>query len=796
MRSPLVAALIAATLAVGLAGILVVVAVADAVFGRPLPYDRDEELVLAFSSDPEAKKNYLATSRPNYEDWRSSARALDLEAVSLSRTFSLTGVENPRPVNGEYVSPGYFRLLGLDVTAGRLFDDDDDRPGAPLVVLLSRRLSQQLFGSDDNAIGSHLRLADRVFEVVGVLESAYRGILWDPVDLWVPLDSAAEILGERFRSDRDMDWHLVVGRLRPGFTSDQADSELDALAARLEERYPDANHGKRAHVESLRSFYFRGELKRGLTYLGAASLLVLLLVTANVAILALGQSSDSAREVAVQRALGAPPSRLLATLAAPLVVPLGLGLLSAFTIAWLLTPRLVALSDIPPATLTTRWVDARLALVGLLMVLAIGLAVTILTYLTHGRRPLDVTLRSSGTMGAGPLRTLERLIVAETTIAVVLLVTTGLLLASLANLRSSDPGFGIEGIGVLRVDLQPSRYDDPSTQRRFVEALLDSPPPGFDEAAVSGPRIAPSANRSAELLPEGTSSDTERFDVYRQSITPGFLDTIGLTLVEGRAFGAGDHDRAQRVALVSATTAQRLGGETAVGRRFRLRPELPGDPVWTVVGVLQDVAARGLTVNPGAEPDVYLPFAQAPERSFFLLARSAGLRAPSLSRLRPLEESVRRLDSELPLSPPTTLADRYSVLTADQGFHTAIATCFSIVAWSLTLLGLFGVIDLSVRARRRELALRIAVGAPAHRLTREAIFRALRLASTGLVAGLALTLLARRALQSMLFGVAPYDPVVLISASALVLLSAVFAVTVPALRIRRVDATAELARGR
>ncbi|HVS62070.1 MAG TPA: ABC transporter permease [Thermoanaerobaculia bacterium] len=798
LRHPATNLFIAATVAVGLAGILVVVAVADALYGRPLLYRDDQQLFFVFSTIPDEGRTYRSTSPMNYADWREAARTADLEAVSSARPFSLTGIADPRPLSGEYVSSGYFPMLGVDLAAGRHFTAEDDRAGAQAVVLLSQPLARELFEDEGSAVGQHVRLADRPFEVVGVLQTGYRGVLWHPIDLWVPLAQAGEILGQRYRNDRAMGWHLVVGRLRPGFSLEQARAELEALAVRLESLYPDANQGKRTHVESLRQFYFGDDLRRGLSYLMGASSLVLLLIVANVVALAFAQSTDSAREVAVRRALGATPADLYTTLATPLVTPLAGGMLCALVLAFWITPRLISLSDIPPASLTMQWIDARIGAAALGLVAIVGLAVTALAYRTHTGTSAPAILRSGGGSSPGRVRTLQRLVVLETALAVALLMGAGLLMRSLSSLQSGELGLETHSVSTLQVDLQPSRYEDPAARIRFTRHLLEEAAEssaGFSEIAVSGPKIAPSANLSAELIPEAAESEHETLNVYRHSITPQLTTALGIDLIDGRGFETSDHESARKVALVSRTVAELLGGREVLGRRFRLRPQLPEDPLWTVVGVLEDVAARDLAIGRAGEPDVYLPYEQAPERSFFLVARSQSSGPATIAQSKALEDAVRRLDRDLALAPVETMEQRYALLTADQTFHATVATCFSALAWGLTILGLFGVLDLSVRARRREHAIRLALGASVTSLTVDVLFFAVRLAGAGLLAGVALTVAMHRALRGLLVGVTSYDPPTLLWVSALVLVTAVLAGAVPAWRVRRVDATAELTRG-
>jgi len=479
------------------------------------------------------------------------------------------------------------------------------------------------------------------------------------------------------------------------------------------------------------------------------------------------------------------------------VMPLALGLVCAIALAWWVTPRLISLSDIPPATLTLQWIDARLAAAALALVAIVGLVVTTLAYRSHGSASARTILRSGGQSSPGRFRTLRRLVVLETTLAVALLMGAGLLMRSLSSLRSSELGLDTRSVSTLQVDLQPSRYEDPSARVRFARRLLEEleSSAGFGEIAVSGPRIAPTANLSAELIPEGAASEHETLSVYRQSITPQLPATLGIDLVEGRAFEASDHESAPEVAMVSRTVADLLGAQGVVGQRFRLRPQLPGDPVWTIVGVLEDVAARDLTIGSGGEPDVYLPYEQAPERSFFLVARSRNSGPATTAQSKALEDGIRRLDRDLALAPVQTMEQRYALLTADETFHATVATCFSALAWGLTILGLFGVLDLSVRARRREHAIRLALGASVTSLTLDVLFFAVRLAGAGLLAGVALTVAMHRALRGLLVGVASYDPPTLVWVSALVLATAVLAGAVPAWRVRRVDATAELTRG-
>jgi putative ABC transport system permease protein len=798
-RRPGVPLLIALTVAIGLAGVLTVLAVADALYGRPLPYRDDQRLALVFSSVPEEGRAYQSTSPLNYADWRSAARTVELEAVSTPRALLFSDEERPRNLTGEYVSSGYFPLLGIDVARGRTFAPDDDRAGAAPVAIVSHRLWRDELAEDAGVVGRRIRLADRTFEIVGVLEPGYRGILWDPVDVWVPLAQAGEILGERYRTDRALGWHLVVARLRDGHSLAQARSELEDLAVRLERQHPDANRGKRTTVEPLREFYFGDQLRRGLAYLAGSALFVVLLVTVNVLSLALGQVAERAQEIATRRAFGAGRVQVAATLLAALAPPLAAGYALGLAGAWWLAPRLVGLSDIPPATLTLRWVDLRTAALGLGLVVLLAATVTAFAYRWSARVPLGTALASGGRSSAARLRSLRRFVLVETTMAVVLLVGAGLLLRSLARLGASDPGFAVAGLSALRLDLQPGRYDDPDERARFGSRLLEGAAtlPAVTRVAIGGPDLAPRANRVADLTPEDARDERDTLRVYRHAVSPGFADALGVPRIEGRDLAESDRAGAPPVALVSRTVAARLGGdrgESAVGRRFRLRPELPGDPWWTVVGVVGDVAARDLAPGEGGEPDVYLPYAQAPERALHLLVRSPPALAGSADLARALHRQVQGLDRDLALSSLETMEQRYAELTADQRFQATVAACFSALATALAGLGLFGVLDLSVRSRRRELGIRIAFGAHPDRLLRMVLADGLRVAALGLIVGLLLSLLLHRFLQSILFGVAAHDPLTLAVVAAIVLAVAATATALPALRARRVDATAELVR--
>ncbi|HVS14173.1 MAG TPA: ABC transporter permease [Thermoanaerobaculia bacterium] len=796
-RRPGVPLLIALTVAIGLAGVLTVLAVADALYGRPLPYRDDHRLALVFSAVPDEGRLHQSISPLNYADWRAAARTVDLEAVSTPRRFLLSEVEHPRNLTGEYVSSGYFSLLGIGIARGRGFDPDDDRPGAAPIVVVSHRLWREELGGDPAAVGGRLRLADRSFEIVGVLEPSYRGILWDPVDLWVPLAQGGEILGERYRTDRAFGWHLAVARVRDGFSLAQARGELDELAARLERQHPRENRGKRTTLEPLRDFYFGDELRRGLTYLVGAALFVALLVAVNVLCLALGQIAERAREIAARRAFGASRAYLAATLLGALAPPLAVGFALALAGAWWLAPRLIGMSDIPPATLAARWIDLRTASAGLALVVLLGAVVGAIAYRSLMSLPLGVALRASGRSSGARLRSLRRFVLVETTLAVVLLVGAGLLLRSLARLGASDPGFDAPGLSALPLDLQPGRYDDPAERARFGARLLEGAAvlPAVTHVALAGPDLPPRANRVADLTPEDARDDRDTFPVYRHAVSPGFVTALGVPLLEGRDLAATDRAGAPTVALVSRTVAQRLGGGARVlGRRFRLRPQLPGDPWWTVIGVLADVAGRDLAPGQAGEPDIFLPYDQAPEHAVHLLVRTSTAVAGTADLARDLHREVRRLDRDLALAPVETMTQRYAQLTADHRFHATVAACFSALATALAGLGLFGVLDLSVRARRQELGIRLAFGAHPGRLLRMVLEDGLRMAALGLGAGLALSLLLNRYLQSILFGVAAHDPLTLLLVAAIVLVTAVVAAVVPALRARGVDATAELVR--
>jgi predicted permease len=793
-RRPFPAVLLVLSLALGIAIAAATFGVVDAVLFRPLPFADERSLVFVFASVPDEGVPRKGMSALNYQDLAREARSFSaFAAVSQARPLTLGGRE-PRRVQAGIVSAGFFETLGVRPLSGRTFG-----PGTTAaddaVAMVSSRLWERELGAGAGSSGSAILVLDeQPFEVVGVVPPTYRGMLWDEVDVWLPLPTAARLLGPSFVDDRAFGWLTGVARLQPGATTDQAARELVDLTVQLERDHPGPNRGHRAVVEPLRRLYFGDDLERALLYLLLGAGGILLLCALNAGSLVTSEALARRRELATLLAMGASRRHVFALFALPLALEIALaaalGSLGArFAARWLMS-----LSDVPPASFTERFVDGRVLGVALGVSAGLTLALAMVPLLVVRRSRLGTEIREGARSSRRQLRLRAGLAVLEVALAIVLLVGSGLMLRSVEAVTGADPGFRLDHLLTLDVALQTARYADPDSRRRYAERVLDrlAGEPAVAAAAVAGPRTPPESTILSRLeLETRRGIAAESIAVYRSSVSPSYLATLGVPLLSGRDLSARDREGAPPVALVSRSVADALRGgadlSSVIGKRLRLAPRLDGDPeeaVWTIVGVAGDVRGRGTGHDATGELDVYLPFAQAPPRRLQVLARGDG---DEEAAARAIRDATVAEDAGLAREAVSPMRARYAEGAADQRFGSVLVGSLAWLALVLTAIGFYGLFHLTVRAREQELGVRLSLGAKPRALFGMILLQGFAFALAGLTLGLAGAFLLHRWIGSFLHGTSAADPLVL-AVAILVLMLVVLAGSIgPALRAMRID---------
>jgi putative ABC transport system permease protein len=783
-RSPgfTLGAVVPLSLAIALAA--AVFAVVHAVLLRDLPFDRGDELVVVGEHDPGAP---IATL--GYETWidlRERAASFAATAAVGSWSPTLTSPATMR-LAGMRVTSGFFSMIGVTPALGRDFEPADDTPQTRRVAMLSDGLWRRQFGADPDIIGRVFQLNETDYRVVGVLPADFEPIVsahfYAPAEIWTPLGYA--IGGpSSCRSCR----HLrAVARLAPGATPAAAAEEIRALHAGLAAQFPREYGSEAIGVESLGDRIAR-PTRQPLVLLLVAVLLVLAVAATNGASLMLARASDTEHEWRLRSALGASTMHLVrrrlieAGVLAMAALGGGLGL-AQLTIARVVSqipeslPRADRIGLNADVVLTAA--AATVALCGAMIVLP-GLRV-------RGSLPLPAA-RTRATDGRARVRLRETLIVADVAMALMLGIGAGLMFRSLDRLLAVDPGFDAANVHTLGLSLVGPRWAEDAAVRAFQDALLAQAQaiPGVKALALTGQvPLGGSYDRRGGFLEERQTNRAEDMvEFERYSITPGYLDVMGIPLRRGRPLADADRLDALRVMLINETAARTFWpGQDPVGRRATFDRE---GTLTTIVGVIGDVRHYGL--DEPAAPQMYLPQAQVTD-SYLVMVLRTDPRSDVLPRVR---EIVRGLSPDVPIYQVRPMAQLVSEAAASRRFTALLLGLFAMSAVAVTAVGLYGVVAYMVSRRTREFGIRLALGAPVSGIRRLVIARGLLLVGLGAVGGLIGSLGLTRLLQEQLFQTSPLDPVAIgLGIAGLAFVTAA-AHVVPVARATRVSPTVAL----
>lgn len=769
------------TLALGIGVTTAVFSIVYGVLLRPLPYPDSDRLVRVWLSNPRQGIDKDITSYPNFADWRAQSRSIQGMAAVASAARNLTGAGEPRELSGAAVSEGYFGILRVAPVLGRVFTPEEESLSGPNVVILSHELWATQFGSDPAIVGRALSLSGVPYEVVGVMP---RGL--GEQDFWIPLRPSADL-----RESRGALWLPVIGRLAPGVTLEQAQTEMSAIARRLEQSYPEANDGMGVLLEPLRASIV-GDVRQPLLLLLGAVALVLLIACANIANVLLVRGTARRTEMAVRAALGASRRQLAMQVGVEsLLLALAggaLGVLAAYAcLQWLMglaPPSLPRLDAIRLDGSVLGITAAVTVLCGMLFGLVPALE-------AGGRGPAEAIRQGGrGAVGGSAAERLRPvLVVSQFALAVMLLAGAGLMLRSFAKMQDVDPGFDASHVALVRLNLPASKYETPEQVNAFYDELLTSlrATPGVESADAISDFVLGRLPNSASIVVEGIElpQALERLPVAYDAVTPGFVRTSRMRMLSGRGLLPTDKQGSSRVALVSETMARTFfRGADPVGARFAFGVPDSEDGWITIVGVVAD-ARRSGPVEP-VRPYVLMPHAQYTTRRLDIVIRATG---EPLALLPQVRAAVHAIDAAQPIAGVRTLEQAFGETVAPRRFLMVLLSIFGGAACALAAIGIYGVMAYVVVRRTREIGVRIALGAPPGRVQRLVIAQAMAQAGIGLALGVAGALLLGGQIRAQLFGVAPGDPTTLVATVGLLALVALFASWLPARRAAAVDPT-------
>ena len=789
-RRPLFTLAVTATLMIGVGPTIAVFSVVEAVLLRPLPYPESHRILALGEVDDAGSLGN--TGFTTAWDWRE--RMASFSELSVIRTSSgtLTGAGDPEPLAGMRVSWNYFDLIRVQPALGRDFLPEEDRAGAARVVLLSHGLWERRFGSDRSIVGKAITLGGNDFTVVGVMPRGYEDVpsatYYAPAEYWLPIQYQVGA-GDACRTCR----HLrVLARLAPGVSLESARTELagvmDALIADHPADYPRA----RAAAEPLHDVVV-GPVRTPLRVLLGAVGFVLLIACANVASLMLSRASEQMHEVALRSALGASRSDLMAHAGVQCVLLATAGCTAGAALGAGGARLLVALA--PSGVLD----PDQLRLHG--PVVAFALGVTLLTTLVVGVAPVlygsrahpAAALKDEGRTSAGRGRHRARafLVVADVAVALLLLSGVGLTLRSLVGVLRVDPGF--DPSNVARVVVSPSgpQYGDDAAVLAFHRQVLDNVralPSVASAGLASQVPLGGDYDRIGLDIEGRVIPDAARHpEAERYLVAGDYLETMRSPFLEGRVLLESDDENAPYVVLVNETFARRwFPAGDAVGSR--IRPGRQDNPWRTIVGVVGDV--RHYALEQPAEPQIYVPQPQWPSGFMTLVVRTRGESTELLAGLR---EAVWSVDRDIPVSGMTTFDALIATATAQRRFVLGLLGVFAAAALLLTGVGIYGLLSNDVVQRKREIGIRVALGAGYGEVFRFVVVRGLSLSLVGVGAGLIAALGLTRFLEGLLYGVEPTDPLTLAAVACLMLGVALMASWPPARRAMRLDASTTLA---
>ena len=797
-KTPSVTSILVATLALGLGINTAVFSVVNAVMLRGLPYKEPDRLVSLWEEFAKQEPAEMSTSGrtlggdktahrvtvapANLMDYSERTRSFVGLAGFALAAMNLTGEGTPERIWGEYVTANFFSILGVEPILGRGFLLEEDQPGAVERVLISSEFWRRRLNRDPEVLGRRVRLDDHNFEIIGVLPEGFQSPnqfgMPERIEFFVPAAYPRSVLENHGEHEIE-----VIGRLKDGISRQTAQREMDVISSRLARQYPQTNQGVRAVISGLQDDIVRN-VRTALLVLLAATGLIVLIACVNVANLLMVRWIGRQHETSICLALGASRGRLARRfLVESLLIAVG-GCGAGLLLGGLLTKLMLSLAPASIPRLESAQIDWRVFSVAAVVAFATSLVFGIVpAWQACGSQPgesLKTTERGAGNRSQLRLRSL--LTVAEISLSAVLLVASGLLIKSFVTVLGVDLGFQPQRVLAMNINLPEVRYRTAVERLAFFEQLASrvEAMPGIQSAAFANRMPMRGGWGGGVVVDNGSNSES---DIDLQAVSRGYFDTLGIRLLRGRRLEAEDRSGHPYVAVVNEAFGHLFFPNlNPVGRRFRRSADAP----WIrIVGVVSDIRRGGKTAE--VRPQAYLPAAQTeiyPVRLADFAVRASG---DPRHLIKEIQQRVWAIDRELPVTNVRTMDEIITASLSQRRFQTLLLTVFACVALSLALIGIFGVLSYAVSQRSAELGIRMALGAQPRQILAMVLSQASVLIFTGIMVGMAGAYAVTRYVESLLFGVRPFDLSTYMLAA--VLLGAVgFAAALwPACRGARID---------
>jgi putative ABC transport system permease protein len=786
-KQPLFAAVVVATLALGIGANAAIFTVVDAVVLRPLPYRDADRLVVLWGNLHRPGLDEIPGSAGEFVDYRSRVNSFEQVAAYDTDGFNLTGGGEPERIEGAVVTPSLFPLLGASAALGRTFVPDEERPGRAAVIVISHSLWTRRFGADRSIAGRTVTVDRSPVQVVGVMPADFH--FPDPaIEMWKPIVLDADAVGD---DNRGSHGYTVLARLRTDVSLQQAEADVNALAATFKTEHP--NNYRNGFSVKLRRLQDEivGDSSRALFVLMGAVALVLLIACANVATLQLARSASRRKELALRTALGAKRSRLVRQLLTESLVFAAVGGVAGLLFARWAIDALVALAPTGVPRLSEVGLDHR--------VVAFTATISVVTGLLFGTVPavrasggdLNDVLKEGGRSGAPVLgRTGRLLVIAEVALSLVLLIAAGLLMRSFARIQDVPPGFDAHNLVTFRLSLPSSRYTTFRMGEAFFDELfgrLQSTPSVVRVAAINAlPFSGSGGSRSFNIEGRAVTRPEDQPEEQLRIATEGYFDAMRIPLLNGRDFSSRDTLGSPRVAVVNQAFARKhFPDGRAIGARLSFSQD---EPRWyEIVGLVGNVKHRGLDAVERAE--LYVSYRQPlfdswTVRPMSIVVRTATDPAAMIAAVR---RDVAAVDPEQPISDVQPMDARIDRSLTGRRFNLMLLGVFATFALTLAAIGIYAIVAYSVAQRTHEIGVRLALGAQRNDVLRLVVMQAMSMTAAGAALGLAMAVAVTHVMSSLLFGVSAVDPATFALIPLLFFPVAFAACYLPALRATRVN---------
>jgi putative ABC transport system permease protein len=791
-----VVALIA--LALGTGANSAIFSVVNAVLLRPLPYGQPDRVMMVWGYNLKTGDKQYGISVPDFKDYRDQNSAFEQMASLAYEDFNLKSGDEPEHIQGTVVSSNFFDTLGVKAAIGRAFSAEEDRPGADRVVVISNGLWKRRFGEKQDILGQTILINGASFTVIGVAPANFQSPEKGD-ELWIPMSFDG---GDRMRIPsvaspedlvaRNRRFMKSVALLKPGVTPEQAQEQLKTIASNLERDYPDKNGGISVNAIPMTEQVV-GDIRPALYILLAAVAFVLLIACANVANLLLARAASRQKEIAIRIALGAGRGRLIRQLLTESILLAIVGGAFGLALALAAIKLLVAINPANIPRLGEIDIDGRVLGFTFLVSILTGVIFGLIPALQATKPDLNETLKAEGargsTGGIRKQRARSMLVISEVTLTVLLLISAGLMIKSFITLQKVSPGFNPDRVLTMQVNLPVTKYSEERQIASFYEQVLSriEKLPGVQSAGAS--TIIPLMDRKfvRRITIDGRppASPDERLSANHRSISPNYLQTMGIPLIQGRNFTDQDRDTSQPVIIINESMRRRYWpSEDPLGKHITLPTDGPISR--EIVGVVGDVKHTRLDTESGSE--IYVPYLQKPYPFMGLVVRAIGEPTQLTSAVRAETLAV---DSSQPVYDIKTMDQMLGESVSQPRLYTILLGVFAGVALALAAVGIYGVLNYSVNQRRQEIGIRLALGAQPGHILKMIVGQGMILTAIGLgiglVAALLLAFFLTSRIEGFLFGVSSTDLSIFIGIPLLLGLVSLLSCYIPARRATKVD---------